>query len=150
LYDFYLPHAVLNPEGSGKDYSHFLAPGYYVHIMPLDKLATLAINDNFRIQKKARLIDPSGKLSVPDLEADGMRLVSAKSGAAGKAPAKQKTSAKQVAPAKPTQWELRPQSFHLRERLRSPGRRQKRSTGGHHLRQLHWQQLRQQEELQLP
>jgi hypothetical protein len=30
-----LPHAVLNPEGSGKSYGIFLAPGYYVHIMPL-------------------------------------------------------------------------------------------------------------------
>jgi hypothetical protein len=46
-----------------------------------------AIDDKFRIQKKARLTDPSGKLSVPDLEADGVRFVSAKGGVPVKAPA---------------------------------------------------------------
>ncbi len=55
-----------------------MAPGYYVHVMPLDRLAALALDDKFKIGEKSRLIDPSGKLSVPDLEADGMRLVSAK------------------------------------------------------------------------
>jgi hypothetical protein len=59
VYQYYLPHAVLNSEGSGRDFSHFLAPGYYVHVMPLEKLDALAENDNFRIHKKQRLIDPS-------------------------------------------------------------------------------------------
>jgi hypothetical protein len=127
LYTFYLPHAVLNPEGSGKHFSHFIAPGYYVHIMPLDRLEALAIDDNFRIQKKARLIDPSGKLSVPDLEAEGMRLISAKSGVPVKAPASQGLVGKAAGSGKapPRQWEPRPQLCHVTELLRRPGHLQK-------------------------
>jgi hypothetical protein len=86
VYQYYLPHAVLNPEGSGKDFSHFLAPGYYVHVMPIEKLEALADNDNFRMHKKQRLIDPSGKLS-DEFAAAGIRLGQKRAQAASSKPA---------------------------------------------------------------
>jgi hypothetical protein len=40
-----LEHAVVNPEGPGKDFSHFFPPGYYLNVIPMTKLAALAADD---------------------------------------------------------------------------------------------------------
>ena len=88
IYAFMLEHPVLNPEGNANDFSHFFPPGYYLNVIPMTKLIALSENDSFKMSKKMRVTDPSGRLSCPDDEAEAMRRISQPGASTtGKAPA---------------------------------------------------------------
>ena len=68
-----LRHAVLNPEGSGEEFSHFFPAGLYLNVIPMARLEALAIDDAWCMSKRMRYTDPSGMLRMPVEEAHEFR-----------------------------------------------------------------------------